>query len=119
MVLCLLPGVPVYTQLVRSHQWIDQRSLALHEAVAHKLEAQPELLDVARANLRRWRNTNPAPALQEWQELLDRLPLPQLLAMLRSPSEAAARLRQSSPFAGLLAPEERQAILNRHDPRGA
>jgi hypothetical protein len=100
------PWVPVYTHLARSHQWIEQRSLTLHEAVARKLEAQPELLEVARANLCRWRNTNPTQALQEWQGLLDRLPLPQLRAMLRSPTEAAARLRQSSPFAGLLAPIE-------------
>ena len=47
-------GRPVYTRGVRTHEWIDRRSLALHEAVAAKLEAQPQLLDVARANLARW-----------------------------------------------------------------
>ena len=113
-----LARIPVYTRLVRSHEWIDRRSLALHEAVAAKLEVRPELLQVAHANLRRWRSTNHAPALREWQELLDRTPLPQLLALLRSPSEAAVRLRQSSPFAGVLSPEERQAILRLYDPRG-
>jgi hypothetical protein len=50
---------------VRSHQCIDQRSLALHHAVAAKLEAQPQLLEVARDNLRRWRSTNSAAALRE------------------------------------------------------
>jgi len=102
---------------VRSHEWIDRRSLALHEAVAAKLEAHPELLQLARANLRRWLSANPAPALREWQQLLERTPLPQVLALLRSPTETAARLRQSSPFAGVLAPEERQAVLRRYDPR--
>ena len=108
-----------YTALVRSHQWIDRRSLALHEAVAARLEARPELLEVARANLDRWLQVHPAPALREWRDLLERVSLPELLSVLRSSSEAAARLRQSSPFAGVLTPEERQSILSRHEPRGA
>lgn len=102
--------------LVRSHAWIDRRSLALHDAVAAKIEAAPELLDVARANLARWLESNPAPALREWQALLERASLPQLLALLRSSDERSTRLRQSSPFAGLLTPQERLAILQRHDP---
>ena len=87
--------------------------------MADKLEAQPQLLEVARANLRRWLSTRDVPALLEWQQFLDRAPLAELLALLRSPAETAARLRQSSPFAGILTPEERQAILSRHDPRRA
>lgn len=109
--------VLVYTRLVRSHAWIDGRSLALHEAVAAKIEAHPELLDVARANLARWISRSPQGALGEWQRLLDALPLGELLALLREESETSARLRQSSPFAGLLTPEERRDILQRHDPR--
>jgi len=104
---------------VRSHEWIDRRSLALHAAVAEKLAAQPQLLDVARTNLARWRKTGPAPALREWEDLIERMPLPRLLELLRSPSESARRLRQSSPFAGVLSPEERRAILSRHEPPGA
>ena len=112
-------GNPVYTPLVRSHEWIDRRSLALHAAVAEKLAAQPQLLDVARANIARWRKTGPAPALCEWEDLIERMPLPRLLEILRSPSEPARRLRQSSPFAGVLSPEEHQAILSHHEPPGA
>lgn len=104
---------------MRSHEWIDRRSLALHEAVAAKLEARPELLDVARANLQRWLAARPAAALREWQEFLDHTSLPDLLALLRSPDEQAARLRQSSPFAGLLSPKERQAILDEYESRRA
>jgi hypothetical protein len=100
---------------MRSHEWIDQRSLALHEAVAARLEAQPQLLEVARANLKRWLAARPAAALREWQRLLDSLPLPQLVQLLRSPEEEAVRLRQSSPFAGILSPAERQAILDRYE----
>jgi len=102
---------------MRPHQWIDQRSLALHEAVAERIAAQPELLEQARANLRRWLAAGDSPALQEWQQLLDSLPLAELLALLRSPDERAVRLRQSSPFAGILPPRERQAILNRYESR--
>jgi hypothetical protein len=104
---------------VRSHDWIDRRSLALHEAVAVKLEAEPALLEVARSNLRRWQNEHFEPALREWQDLLDRVSLEELLALLRSSSEEDARLRQSSPFAGILSPDERRTIMKRHDPRRA
>jgi hypothetical protein len=104
---------------VRSHEWIDQRSLALHDAVARKLEARPELLDAARANLSRWLSANPSPALLEWQRLLQESSLPQVLELLRATTDRARRLRQSSPFAGVLSRDEREAILRRHDPRRA
>lgn len=108
-----------YTHLVRAHEWIDRRSLALHDAVAAKLEAHPELLDVARANVRRWLRANPAAALHEWAYLLDATPLPALIVLLRSSDERATRLRQSSPFAGVLTPQERQVILNDYESRRA
>ena len=106
-----------YTVGVRSHQWIDQRSLALHEAVAVKLEAQPQLLEVARRNLERWLQQNAATALREWRRILDSRPLPDVVALLRSSSEEAMRLRQSSPFAGLLTTEERRAIMAAYESR--
>ena len=111
--------IPVYTRPMRAHEWIDRRSLALHEAVAAKLETQPQLLEVARANLQRWLTTNPAAALREWWQLLDATPLPELVALLRSPGDQATRLRQSSPFAGLLTPAERQSILDDYESRRA
>ena len=93
------------------------RRAGLHDAVAAKLEAQPELLDVARANLQRWLRLNPAPALHEWAHLLDSLSVPALVGLLRSVDERSTRLRQSSPFAGFLTAQERQAILNDYEPR--
>jgi hypothetical protein len=104
---------------MRSHEWIDRRSLALHEAVAVKLEAHPELLDIARANLGRWLAVSTPPALTEWRDLLERAPLSDLLALLRAPGERATRLRQSSPFAGVLSPAERRSILAAHESRRA
>jgi len=114
-----LPGHGPYTHSMRTHEWVDRRSLALHDAVATKLEAQPELLQVARANVQRWLRANPAESLHEWARLLDTLPLPALIALLRSADERATRLRQSSPFAGLLSPRERQAILIDYESRRA
>ena len=108
-----------YTVGVRSHQWIEQRSLALHEAVAAKLEAHPQLLDVARRNLERWLQQNPATALRDWRRILDSKPLADVVALLRSSSEEAARLRQSSPFAGLLTTEERRTIMGAYESRRA
>jgi hypothetical protein len=102
---------------MRSHEWIDRRSLALHEAVAARLEAQPQLLEVARGNLQRWLTTSDAGVLREWWQLLNTTPLPALLVLLRSPGEEGARLRQSSPFAGLLTPQERQSILDAYESR--
>ena len=114
------PGPPEgYTQPVRSHQWIDERSLALHTAVAAKLEARPELLDVAKQNLRRWLSLRPAAALREWQAILDRAPLGEVIDLLRARSADAARLRQSSPFAGILSQNERQSILDVYESRRA
>lgn len=104
---------------MRSHAWIDRRSLALHEAVATKLDQDVRLLDVARANLRRWLRACPGSALLEWQDLLDRMTPAEVSALLRSPSEMAGHLRQSSPFAGILTPEERRTILERYASRGA
>ena len=112
-------GFRTITPHIRSHVWIDQRSLALHEAVAAKLEAQPQLVAVAHANLLRWLTTNPAAALREWLRVLEATPLPELLVLLRSPGDHAARLRQSSPFAGVLTPEERQSILKHYESRCA
>ena len=67
--------------------------MALREAVAAKLEAHPQLLDVARRNLERWLQRNPATAVREWRSILDSTPLAEVVALLRSSSDEAARLR--------------------------
>ena len=106
----------------RSHHWIDARSLALGRAVAQKLEANPQLLELARRNLERWiRAAGDAPlaAHLEWQRLLQSESLPEIVSRLRSDSEDARRLRQSSPFAGLLSPQERWHVLNDYEARAA
>lgn len=67
--------------------------------------------DKARDNLNRWAAAGAAgPWADEWRDLLDR-PVAELAAFLVSTSEDAFRLRQSSPFAGVLPPEERRAVI--------
>lgn len=85
----------------------------MHAVIAEKIERDPKLLDIARRNLERWRvrwSATPPPAwFQEWSTLLRR-PWPEIAALITEPSEDAARLRQSSPFAGVLSRTERDRI---------
>ena len=90
---------------MRSHEWIDARSLALDRQVAANLRADPSLLRRARATLDRWLAQRPSavpPVLREWQEILSRWPLELILELLVSSDENTRRLRQSSPFCGIL-----------------
>lgn len=100
----------------RDHAWIDERSRALHARIAEKLREKPALLSVARDNLERWERLRGADAaLDEWSTLLDTTAFPDLLRLLTEESEKADRLRQSSPFAGILTAEERMDVFRHYD----
>ena len=104
---------------MKDHHLIDERSLAFSRLIAGKLRANPALVERARGNLDRWLldcSERLRPALLEWQELLAG-PLEELLSFLTSTEERAVRLRQSSPFAGFLTPDERFAILREFQTR--
>ena len=99
------------------HRRIDERSLAFGRAVAAKLKARPELIARAKATLERWLTTCSPRArgtLLEWLETLNG-PTDAVLHLLTSPDERATRLRQSNPFAGVLSPQERNAILRKFE----
>jgi len=107
---------------MRSHEWIDQRSLALDRAIAKKLRAEPGLVDRARKTLDRWlEQRRPAvpSVLLEWHEILVHWPFECILDLLASADEHPRRLRQSSPFCGILSPEERLGILKEYESRRA
>jgi hypothetical protein len=95
------------------HQRIDRRSLAMHQAIADKLRADPSLLAVARENLARWSKANGSsqPYWDAWQEILNR-PLAEVLALMVEDSEKMTAMRQANPFAGILTPRERWAIYD-------
>ena len=100
------------------HSRLDERSLALHRLVAKKVQATPALLDKARENVRRWREANgsSSPALAEWAQILAS-PASDVVALLAERSERATRLRQSSPFAGILTEVECRAVYESYSTR--
>ncbi len=96
------------------HRVLDARSLAMHCRISRKIDQNTELLERARRNLRRWSETvsEPLPEyIKEWQEILDQ-PWPDIAVFITSFSDEAVRLRQSSPFAGVLTPRERKQIYD-------
>jgi hypothetical protein len=99
------------------HSRLDERSLALHQLVAQKVQAAPALLDKARENVRRWQEANASPslALAEWEQIPSS-PVDQVTAFLMERSERATRPRQSSPFCGILTEAERRAIYAQRKP---
>jgi hypothetical protein len=103
--------------VLRGHQRIDQRSLAMHQAIAAKLRADPTLLEIARDNLDRWSlaKGGSQPYWDAWREILTR-PLEEVLALMVEDSERMTAMRQASPFAGVLTPRERWAIYERFAP---
>lgn len=99
----------------RRHDWIDERNRALHTEIAHKVRCDPSLLRIALDNLNRWERLRGShPTDSEWRAMLD-LPLDELLAFLTEDSERADRLRQSTPFAGVLTQEERMTVVDYYE----
>jgi transcriptional regulator with XRE-family HTH domain len=91
----------------------DRRSLALHRAIAERLERDPTpVLDRARQTLERMQAIASVGSLpiREWTVLLDR-PLNALLEVLTDPSPWARELRHVTPFAGVLSGEERAEVF--------
>jgi hypothetical protein len=89
-----------------------ERSLALHEAVATRLRAEPAILDRARARIEEWiaRGGRSMPLLLRWRDVLSGSAA-DVAEVLTDPSEDAAWLRSASPFVGVLDPRTRLAIL--------
>ena len=98
------------------HSAIDARSLDMDLLIAQRLRENPAVLDKARSVLAKWMTSCDAsvrPVFEEWRAILEG-PLSGVLATLEGEDEKSARLRQSSPFCGILTPAERTAILMSH-----
>lgn len=104
---------------MRTHELIEQRSLALAQAVADAIDRDPARrgLEQARTTCRRWRQEHPSPAVAEWSRILE-LEWEAVRPRLLDSGEEGRRLRQSSPFCGILSPRERWDIYRRfvHEP---
>lgn len=94
------------------HRLLEARSLAMHAVIAEKMRREPRVLDTARKNIERWQakwGRESPPWVAEWRRILRRPPH-EIAALITEPTENAARLRQSTPFAGVLTREERRRI---------
>jgi hypothetical protein len=104
------------------HMRIDERSIALHKAVADRIQADPRLLKIAIKNLKNYLrkyksdNQNPPDCIIEWDAIFEKKSLDEILKFLVSDDEKAKQLRQSSPFAGILTPQERWQIYEAYRP---
>jgi hypothetical protein len=97
---------------VDPHHRSEERSIAMHRAIAAKLRSDPRILERARDRVSGWRadgSVHPT-YVAAWERLL-RLPLEEVVAALVDPGEQGRALRQVSPFAGALDARERWRIL--------
>ena len=87
----------------------------LYDLIADKIEADPVLLAIPLDNIPRWlANGYTAPhRLEQWRAIILRAQqspdgMRELLALLRDRGETAERLKEFSPFAGVLTAKERR-----------
>jgi hypothetical protein len=94
------------------HKLGEERSIAYHGAIAERMRRQPEVLENARERVRGWMEAGDAAPFyaRKWNEVLAG-ELTEVAAFLTDRSELAIELRQSSPFAGALSPQERWRIF--------
>jgi hypothetical protein len=95
-----------------THQLHEMRSLMMHRIVAKRFHDDPAaIIKFGLNNLERWRNKGvDCDDYRIWEEILRFTPQ-RLTEVLSSSNEEAIRLRQSSPFAGLIPEDSRQKIL--------
>jgi antitoxin component of MazEF toxin-antitoxin module len=89
-----------------THQELDEHRRDISVAIVRRF-APREIRAQVLANLYRWRNQGVwGEAYREWQEIAEAQDDGLLYAVMLGRDENAVRLRQSSPFAGLLPRDE-------------
>ncbi|MDD5261790.1 MAG: hypothetical protein PHD76_08065 [Methylacidiphilales bacterium] len=85
------------------------------QVIADKISGCPECIDTVLENIERWlaRGHGAPERLREWQRLLLNAKksgngMSDLLSVLTSDDPQSARMRDFSPFAGILTPDERR-----------
>jgi len=98
------------------HAKADARNLYLHRLALAKLERHPALIGRVLASIDRWLGENerhPARTeLLQWRTMLESWPLDRVAKCVLH-EEDGQTLRQCSPLAGVLAPQERWEALRR------
>jgi len=91
----------------------DLRSIAYHDAIVAKLDADPfGVIGHAKRNVSRLKQLHPdaRQLLDRWERWLD-LPVDELRAHMLDPSLTARDMRQVSPFSGILCAAERLRVI--------
>ena len=86
-----------------------------HRLIAERIRRDPSLLRIPRENIARWLaldvyDEGEKRSVLEWMPLLDETRLDELIAPMTDPGEEGQRMRQSSPFVGIMAQDERCEI---------
>lgn len=99
-----------------THEQIDRRSLLMAQAIVAKIDADPQRAGLSKARnvCRHWmaQRTWSEPAAEEWAHILGR-PWEAIRQVLLDDSQEGQRLRQSSPFCGVLTAQERWDIYKK------
>ncbi len=116
-------SVQDYRAMKIMHQRIDERSRAMDRLIAEKIYKDPGLMENVRAHISHKLDVHLTGGCRttalEWKQILDEWPLERILSFIQEDSPLANRLRQSSPFVGILTDEERRIIYQQYDPRTA
>src|SRR5438105_5774738 len=101
-------AVSIRPATVRTHQQIDERSLAMARVIVQKIDRDPTRAGLVRAKdvCKRWYDQRSTPSAREWLQILER-PWEEIRALLLDETELGQRLRQTDPFCGILTPRER------------
>ena len=96
---------------------IDRQILVLHQAIASKLLAEPDLLEQVKAKLEERRDNGQLGygAYMHWVSVLELYAEPeQFCAGITEDSPYLRKLRRRTPFVGILTEQERQQALSQH-----
>lgn len=97
----------------RTHADAERFSRALHDDIAQRLRTEPDLIDRARANIAHWEAMmgHAAPRdLEVWRDILNQ-GIEAIIRVLTARDATSDRLRQSSPFAGVVPHHRRWELL--------
>ncbi|MCF7972253.1 MAG: hypothetical protein K9N55_00400 [Phycisphaerae bacterium] len=101
---------------MKTHEQIDQRSLLMAKKIVAKIDKDPERngLNKARGVCQRWASHRAEPVTKEWGAILTQS-WETIRQILLEDSDNSRRLRQSSPFCGILSPQERWNLYKAFD----
>lgn len=93
------------------HRLGEERSVAMHAAIAEKVRRDPAIVDRARAKVDEWlaRGLLHPVYAERWRAVLA-LPIDALCERLVARDEHMVALRQATPFVGVLDPRERWTL---------